>query len=208
MTFAHGILSYIDELIFYKTNMQIKYIESSLVFEGKNASAVLLRSLVDLTKVQSSKYKEASIITCLNELANKADNIITNAGEYEYNDILFYILSTDYSSNADVIVCDVEEIKIVYLASHVVDLPKFVKDKLGEVHILVLEIDEDNFNKKMDLINEIEPNKVLPLTSKTELISKIANELGVQTPEILDKVSFIRDDFDEEDAITSLTLLK
>lgn len=153
--------------------MEIKKLKGrSLSITSKDASIITFAQ--DLSEKEISEVG-ANII--LGASSKSAFNVVT-PGEYETQEVWIMAQSSDVKSDElDIFVLNVEEIRVGIIGKKIKSLTKKQIEKIGLIDILVVDISEE-FEAKTDMISEIDPQIVLPISYDEELFSKFIKEVG------------------------------
>ncbi len=134
-----------------------------------------------------------------------ASYIINNPGEYETNGVFVYgINSLINKEKSTIYKIFSEEISLLHLNSLTEPLNNEQLDRVGNVDVLFLLIDEKKYeNKKIsELITQIEPRLVIPMFKGKEINQTLLNDLakscGLKT-ETLEKLKLLKKDLTTEE---------
>ena len=182
-----------------------------LYLEGQRVKAVVVKN----SQKFASEKSEAEIILSFNDIfLNSAakpakKNIFSRMGEYEVKDVLIYVLSSKNTDQADLFSVNIDGVNIIYLDNSVNSLASETIDLVGVCHILVAELNHDDLKAKSELVNEIDPYVVIPLSDEPETVHKFATNLGLVEPEAQGYLNYTLSQFEnDEEATISLALLK
>ncbi|MEI7578846.1 MAG: hypothetical protein WCJ58_02270 [bacterium] len=180
--------------------MNIKFSGKNLLFKNSSISMLIKR---DVKAISSDEY---DVVVALDQ-TEASNKVISNPGEYEINDILVYAVDTTNNLQPDSIVFDFEGIKVIYLSAEKDLNVEKILENVSICDIVIAEINEENFLKQIDNINEIEPNMVIPLVDNDVLLEKTKKEFGGM-PEAKTTIKVSSSDFTQEDRPTILEILK
>jgi hypothetical protein len=155
--------------------------------------------------------KEAFIITNTNDEIETNFIKITNSGEYEIQDISVaaYKLVDKVNTDADCFRITIEGINILLLGADVNTVTSDFIEKVGSIHIVILDIDESVLaDKKLEIVAEFEP--FYTIINGNIKGSELFNEKVNSDSGILKKLKLKADDFDfnAENITTQVVLLK
>lgn len=134
-----------------------------------------------------------------------ASYVISNPGEYETNGVFVYGVNSLINKEKSFLYkIFSEEISLLHLNSLTEPLNNEQLDRVGNVDVLFLLIDEKKYeNKKIsELINQIEPRLVVPMFKGKEINQTLLNDLakscGLKT-ETLEKLKLLKKDLTTEE---------
>jgi hypothetical protein len=136
------------------------------------------------------------------------NNVMSAPGEYEIEDILFSIFAFGENlDHPDIIFLDSNEnIRVLYLLSHVDNLDKSIIEKLPEVNIVIAEIEDSKLDKKMQIVSDLEPDIFVPLVDKSRS-EEIKKALGVSNIESVATLNVAQKDIEGESSELLVYLL-
>ncbi len=182
-------------------NMKIKLEKKNLLVNTDGKRVLFHKE----GKFNTTDY--ASVVN-IGDIVQPDNNVMSAPGEYEIEDILFSIFAYgDNLDHPDIIFLDSNEnIRILYLLSHVDNLDKSIIEKLPDVNILIAEIEDSKLDKKLQIVSDIEPDIFVPLVDKSKL-EDIKKALGVANIESVPTLNVAQKDFDSESSELLVYLL-
>lgn len=156
--------------------MEIRKIgDKSITIKTRDALIVAYANHLNKSKLEAL----APDITLLAEI--EGSFCITTPGEYETKEAWVMAVPSDLKNEdkLDIFVFNVEEVRIAIFSSSVSALSKKLVERIGIIDVLIYDLNGD-YNKKMDLVAEIDPQIIVPVNMKEEDVSQIAKELGVK----------------------------
>jgi len=197
--------------------MKIKYYGNScFLFKAKGTK------LITNPKDSSVKVNLKRIgpdIVAITHKMNIDENkyyLISSPGEYEVKDVFVYGYLSDLNGGkgtkevglksttllADIYMFDVEDIHLSIIDKGVKKVRKAVLDEMGIVNVLFVSLDQKDgmkLKKIVDLVNEIEPQIVVPMDYTKELLDNFVKVMGVKEVEKLKVLDIKSNDFSDEE---------
>ena len=169
-----------------------------IIWHGKSCFTIKSKSQVNGDEINilvnpfdSKKSAKADIVLLDNKTLNRKDLksckafIIDSAGEFEIKNN--FIRGINENENI-IFLLETEEINIVNLGK-IKHLENGLIDKLQNVDILMLSIDDDKIDKIMEIINQIEPRIIIPMNYKNlKDIGKFVKKMNIDPKKTLDKL--------------------
>jgi L-ascorbate metabolism protein UlaG (beta-lactamase superfamily) len=138
--------------------------------------------------------------------------LIKNPGEYETNGVFVYgINSLVANEKSSIYKIFSEDISLLHLGSLTEALNNEQLDRVGNIDILFILVDEKKSESKKisELISQIEPRLVIPMTADTNIDEKFLNDLakscGLKS-ETIDKLKILKKDLATEE--TKMVILQ
>lgn len=182
--------------------MKIKKNKNNLIINTENKEVVILtdfdQSLVD-----------KNLVINLTDKSIQNRNTVSAPGEYEISDILVNVFS--FGGNLDkpeiVSIDSDENVRVLYLSESVDGVDKSIIDKLPETNVLIVKLTKENPTKKLQLVNDLEPDIFIPLVDKS-IGDDLAKDLGVKDIEEIGTLNISHKDFTEESSDLLVYFLK
>lgn len=134
--------------------MTLSYTKPGFLLEGKVNSA-------QINPNDKSIVENVNIFTAIEKISNypKKSFGVGIPGEFEVNDVTIYTykLSPASEGSFDTIKILIEDISVLYLSSAYDKLKSEDIEMLGDVHLVILDLNIHNLKSILDSIREIEP---------------------------------------------------
>lgn len=182
--------------------MKIKKQKQNLIINTDGKDIVILReNNIDLS--------DKTVVVNLSNSIVDDKSFINVPGEYEIADVLFNVFSVGKNlDKPEIISIDSnEDIKILYILSSVDAVDKTILERLPDTNVLIVEIDAKNISKKLQMINDIEPDNFIPLVDR-EVVPELSKEMGITSIEEIATLNISQKDFTEESSELKVFLLK
>jgi hypothetical protein len=180
--------------------MQLKFADDNLLIEGEK---------VKLTVVPKGATLKNPADIVLSFDALKADGfVISEPGEYEVKDVFIYALPLA-GKNVELFSINLDAVTVVFIPGHIKEIPKTILDELGIDDVLVMDMSglTTDLSDHLSLSEDFDPTMLIPVRADTEMLTKIASELGVQLPERVNKLKISSSDFESEEQSLQLVVL-
>lgn len=182
--------------------MKIKKSKSNIIINTENKEVVILKDF-------DSGLADKSLVINITGKDIQSRNTINTPGEYELSDILVNVFS--FGGNLDkpqIISVDSDEnVRVLYLAEGVDVVDKAILDRLPETNVLIVELQKDGLTKKLQIVNDLEPDIFVPLVDKS-VSEDLAKDLGVKDIEEISTLNISHKDFTEESSDLLVYFLK
>ena len=188
--------------------MIAKTVGNSLVLDNSKVKLLILNENDDLEKIVKKSSADIVISVSSSDQTIEGVDIVNSPGEYEIKDVLFFVNSTQNDEQNDIVAVDISGIKLVYLSSRVKKINKVVKDLLGINHLLFIDLKNREDMKVSDLVNEIEPEFLIPLAVDKEKVANLAKELGLKMDEEVSKFTITSATLNSDDPVMTIVNLK
>lgn len=184
--------------------MKIQY-KKDYVLITTSSSKVALGKALDL-KADDAEIFIANSVNVKGDTSDKL--IVDKPGEYELHGVMVQAIPNTGTSDIILFSLDIERVNVVYISNKVKALSKRIIDQIGVNNILLISLD-DEIDGNRDLIEDIDPNYVVPLTRDGEKITKLSKKLSVEVPDTEKSLSVNDSTFEasEEDTIFQLVVL-
>ncbi len=184
--------------------MKIQYKKDHILIQTANSKVAIgnyLKLKADDAEIFISQNPEIS-----GDLADKL--IVVNPGEYELHGVMIQALPKPGSSEMMLYSIDIDGVNIVFISSKEKNITKKIIDQIGVNNILIISIDDD-LEGLRDLVEDIDPNYLIPLSRDKDVLEKISKKLGIALPQSEKTLSVNIDTFDtnSEDTIMQIILL-
>ncbi len=182
--------------------MKIKKKKSNILITTDGKEVVIMNK-------HDESYEDKDLVVNLTDVEIPSGKIIASPGEFEISDILVnvYSFGSDLDEPSIISIDGDENIKILYLTESVDVLDKSILDKLPDTNILLMELTKENITKKLQIVNDIEPDIFVPLSDKS-IEEDLAKDLGVKDVEEMVTLNFSHKDFTEESSDLLVYFLK
>lgn len=182
--------------------MKIKKNKENLVISTDNKEVVILKEF-------DRELSRSNLVINLTQESIQDNSVISVPGEYEVADVLVNVFSCGENlDKPEIIFIDSDEnIRILYLAENVEGVDKSIIDKLPETNILLIDTSMDNIVKKLQIVNDLEPDILVPLVDKS-IRDDLVKGLGVGSVEELGVLNISHKNFTEESSDLLVYFLK
>jgi hypothetical protein len=185
--------------------MEIRLVNpSTIMLAGKKAKAVLN---FEGTETAANNLNADLFINGKSMEGLKAHQINT-PGEYERADILVSAYQTVIeleNKHANVYEVNIDDVNVCYVYKDVTSIPDFVSQEMGFVNVLVMDISNTDLAKK--IVNELEPQIIMPLGASEEELKKFISAVGLAGYDQEPKLKVEREDFLDEEMPTRVVFL-
>lgn len=185
--------------------MKIQYKKDYILIQTSFAKVIIGEN----AKVKAEDA-DIFISKSLNIVGDFSEKLIINSpGEYEQQGVMIQALPETGTSERMLFSIDIEGVNIVYVSSDIKEITKKIIDQIGVNNILITALESDVENLR-DLVEDINPSYVIPMTRDAELLSKISKKLGLDLPTAEKTMSINEDAFEDigDDAISQLFVLE
>lgn len=138
------------------------------------------------------------------DLSNKM--LVCHPGEYESHGVM--VQAVPQAKNPDILLfsIDAENVNTVFVTDVNKPVHKNVIDQIGVNNVLIINIDKE-IDHVRDLVEDIDPNYVIPLSEDAEIQSNIAKKLAIAFPLKDKSLSVTMEDFETLEDEKPLQLL-
>ena len=166
-------------------------------------------------KIDFKKGKEKIEIILFSDSTLKIDEFkISSPGEYEIKEVLvekiiFFNKDKFTKEEKQLGLLNIQEMKICFLPSKIKELKPEEIERIGDVNLLIININEfDNKKELSQIISQIEPQIIIPFYQNREQLNEFLKAKGVNIEEVefLNKFSLTSKNLTEEK--TKIILLR
>lgn len=191
--------------------MKIKYCGNScFLFKAKKTKLITNPSDKGVKVNLKSIAPDIIVLSHPTKISSDSYYLISSPGEYEVKDIFVYGYLSDLKKqedkkedcSADIYMFDIENVHMSIIDKSVTRVRGSVLDEMGIVNVLFVSLASDSsmkLSKVVDLVNEIEPQIVVPMDYNKELLDKFSNAMGVKELEEVPELDVKRGDFSDEE---------
>jgi hypothetical protein len=181
--------------------MQLK-INKELLIEAEKVKIAVL-------PVGAPLKTQADIVITSGQVDPGAAYLVNQPGEYEVKDVFIYALAIANPALPDLFSIFADGVTVAFIGSEIKEIPKSVIDQLGVIDIVVLDLNNDakDLELRLDLLEDLDPEILIPLRSDTETNTKISKYLGLELPEKQPKLKASDGDFSGEERSLKIVLL-
>lgn len=196
--------------------MRIKYYGNSCFLFKSKIAKLITNPKDDNVKLNLKKADPDVVVTSHKiDVPENDYYLITSPGEYEVKELFVYgynsSVDTEDPEQADIYMFDIDGVHVGMIDQTVERVRGNILNEMGIVDILCISIRDDvgmKLTKITDLINKIEPYYVIPMDFNKESLEKLAKILGVKNLEEADDLKVKKAEFDSEEVITKILVLK
>jgi hypothetical protein len=183
--------------------MKIKRTAGNISFEGSDASLCYVRAK-DFTH-----SKDYAILLPAADVELKAGDsfVIATPGEYELKDILVTSIPSTVENKSSAYVIDVDGVAILIMNTLAADFTNAQVEMMGEIHIVVCDLNPAAIEKQMDIVSEVEPTMFIPISNDKSVVELAAKTLGMDLTEVQASLSVKATDFLDSELPLQLVIL-
>ncbi len=183
--------------------MKVKKFAGNVSFEGSEASLCYVRN------EQLTSANEYAILLPSADVELKSNDsfAIATPGEYELNDILVTSIPSAVENKSAAYVIDIDSVSVLVMNTLAADFTKAQIEMMGEIHIVVCDLNPATIEKQMDIVTEVEPTMFIPIADDKSVIELAAKTLGMDLSETLASLSVKAADFLESELPLQLVIL-
>lgn len=189
-------LEYFSQFIYDFIFMEIKkHGDKALVISNKVTSILAFPEELSDSKIKSVKPGIA-----LNKNVEGAFSVLS-PGEYESDEVWVMSMPSNLKKDdvTDVFVVNIDEVRVALFDSSVTSLNKKQIEKIGIIDILILDLDVEELKSFIELVGEIDPQIIIPLSGNSEKVDLLIKKLGLKSVREESKLKIKMEDFAKED---------
>ena len=183
--------------------MKIRKIAGNVSIEGAVASLCYVRS------EKFSQAKEYAILLPADNIELKLDQsfIIATPGEYELKDILVTSIPSGIENKSAAYVVDVDGVVVLIMNKLAADFSNAQIELMGEIHIVVCELNAETIEKQMDIVSEVDPTIFIPIADDKAKLELAGKTLGMDLSEPQASLTVKATDFSDSEQPLQLVIL-
>lgn len=174
--------------------MKIQYKKGYIYLLTADAKIVIGNDLK--AKAEDADVFIGKTVTINGDLSGKM--IVERPGEYESHGVMVQAISDGGLAEILLFSIDVENVNLVYATDVNKPIKKKIIDQIGVNNVLLINIDKD-IEKIRDLVEEMDPNIMIPLTTDAEQQIAVSKKLGVVLPPTEKTLNVSADEFESDD---------